>query len=96
MAVIDLIQNKRDELLYIAKQHGVTTIKLFGSVARAEEMVDSDIDFLVTTGPVVSSWFPAGLVLDLEELFGRPVDIVTESALHPTLREHVLNEAIPL
>jgi len=51
---------------------------------------------LITTGPTTSSWFPAGLVLDLEELLGRRVEIVTEKALNPYLRERVLSEAVPL
>jgi predicted nucleotidyltransferase len=51
---------------------------------------------LVTTGPAVSSWFPGGLILDLEELLGRHVDVVTESGLNPLIRNHVLSEAVSL
>ena len=69
---------------------------MFGSVAGGEARNDSDIDFLVDTGPVTSSWFPAGLVLDLEEVLGCKVEVVTEKGLSPFLKERVLQEAVPL
>ena len=51
---------------------------------------------LVDIGPQTSPWFPAGLVLDLEGLLGQPVDVVTERALRPELRDAVLRDARPL
>ena len=57
---------------------------------------DSDIDLLIEKGSTTSSWFPAGLVLELEEMLGRKVEIVTEKALNPHLRDRVLREAMPL
>jgi len=41
-------------------------------------------------------WFFGGLIMDLEELPGRPVDIATEASLHPSIRERILGEAVPL
>ena len=96
MTTVDLLHSKRQEVLEIAERHGVTSIRVFGSVARREETSTSDVDFLVTTGPRVSSWFPAGLILDLEKLLGRPIDIVTESGLNPLLRDQVMTEAIAI
>ena len=93
---IETLQDKRDAVLDVAERHGVTSVRVFGSVARGEESPESDIDLLVTTGPEVSPWFPAGLVLDLEELLGRHIDVVTESGLNPLLRDQVLSEAVPL
>ena len=94
MTTVDLLHTKREEVLEVAHRHGVTSIRVFGSVARGEDNADSDIDLLVTTGPVVSSWFPAGLILDLEQLLGRHIDIVTETGLNPLLRDQVLTEAV--
>jgi predicted nucleotidyltransferase len=71
-------------------------VRLFGSVARGEAGPDSDVDLLIDAGEKVSSWFPGGLVLDLEELLGRRVDVVEEVALRPELRPYVLREARPL
>jgi len=96
MTTFDVLKNKREEVFEVAKKHGVTSIRVFGSVVRGEETGDSDIDILVTTGPNTSPWFPAGLILDLESLLGRPIDIVTESGLNPLLREEVLSEAVAL
>ena len=69
---------------------------LFGSLVGGNPDEDSDIDFLIDAGPTTSSWFPAGLILDLEEILGRRVEIVTDKALNPYIRDHVLREAIPL
>jgi predicted nucleotidyltransferase len=87
------LQEKRDDILRIADKHGARNVRVFGSVVRGESRPDSDVDFLVDVGPTASSWFPAGLVLDLEEILGRPVEVVTEKGLNPYIREHVLREA---
>ena len=93
---IEQVYEKRDEILRIAAKHGASNIRIFGSVARGDADFESDIDLLVEVGPTTSSWFPAGLILDLEELLGRPVEVVTERGLSPYLRDRVLGEAIPL
>jgi predicted nucleotidyltransferase len=96
MSIEQLLQEKRADIERIAAQHGVVRIRVFGSAARGDATADSDIDLLVETGPATSAWFPAGLMLDLEALLGRRVDIVTERALRPELREFVLHDARPL
>jgi len=96
MTIEQLVHEKREEIQRIATKHGVRNIRVFGSVARGEARDGSDIDFLVDTGPVTSSWFPAGLVLDLEEILGCKVEVVTEKGLNPFLKQRVLQEAVPL
>lgn len=90
------LNEKREQIRSVAARHGAYNIRLFGSIANGQDREDSDIDLLVDVGPQTSSWFPAGLILDLEKLLGRRVDIVTEKALHPELRSRVLREAKPL
>jgi predicted nucleotidyltransferase len=90
------LQEKRSEIIRIASKHGAYNIRIFGSVVRGEAGPDSDIDFLIDVGHATSSWFPAGLILDLQEILSRPVEVVTEKALNPYIREHVLREAVPL
>jgi predicted nucleotidyltransferase len=89
-----LIRLNRDEILKIADRHGVHNVRVFGSVARGEAGPTSDVDFLVEAGPSTSSWFPGGLIVDLEALLGRRVEVVTERGLHPQLRDGVLKEAV--
>jgi predicted nucleotidyltransferase len=92
----EFLNDKRDDVLRIAAKHGAYNVRIFGSVARGEATPDSDIDLLIEKGPTTSPWFPAGLVLELEESLGRRVDVVTEKALNPHLRDRVLREAVPL
>jgi predicted nucleotidyltransferase len=96
MKIDQLIEEKREEIRHIAAMHGAMNVRVFGSVARGEARQDSDLDLLVDTGPETSSWFPAGLVLDLEEILGCKVEVVTEKGLDPYLKERVLQEALPL
>lgn len=92
----EAIRQKRDEIRRIAEEHGALNVRVFGSVARGEERPDSDLDLLIDVGPKTSSWFPAGLILDLEKLLGCQVEIVTEKSLNPLFREQVLREAIQI
>lgn len=90
------IEQHRDQILAVARRHGVDRIRVFGSVARGDAQPDSDVDFLVTVSGPTSPWFPGGLVADLEDLLGRRVQVVTESGLHDLLREQVLSQAVSL
>lgn len=92
-----LIQSQKAEILAIAARHGAYNIRLFGSVARNQDHDNSDIDFLVDYDPTQRSpWFPMGLIHDLETLLNRKVDIATPAMLKDHIRDHVLQEAIPL
>ncbi len=90
------LRERRDEILAIAARHGATNVRVFGSVVRGEATTASDVDFLVDLLPQHSSWWPAGLILDLEEVLGRGVDVATPNALRGRVREYVLREAVPL
>jgi predicted nucleotidyltransferase len=96
LSIEELLKEKREEIRRTAQKHGARDVRVFGSRARGEARPDSDIDLLVDTGPETSSWFPAGLVLDLEEILGCKVEVVTEKGLSPYLKERVLREARPL
>lgn len=96
METDDLLRENSDRIRRIAASHGAGNLRLFGSAARGEAGPDSDLDLLVDVVSTPSSWFPAGLILDLQDLLGRRVDVVTERALDPALRERVLREAVPL
>ncbi len=92
----ELVRAKRDDILRLAKLHGAKNVRLFGSIARGDAKEGSDVDVLIEAGFQTTAFFPGGLLADLEELLGCKVDIVTEAALHPHIRERVLEEAEPL
>lgn len=96
MAIPRFVTAKREEIRRLAARHGALNVRLFGSFARGDAREESDVDFLVEASRQTSSWFPAGLILDLEGLLGRKVDVINEASLHPLLRDRVLKEAIPL
>jgi len=96
MDVEELVSMKRAEILRIAANHGAQNVRMFGSAARGETREGSDIDLVVDAGPETSPWFPAGLILDLEELLGLKVDVVTEESIYWLLRRRILKEAVPL
>ena len=82
MGLKALLQSRRDEILRLAAKHGAYNVRIFGSVAREEDNETSDVDFLINSGPNCTPFFPGGLLVDLENLLGRRVDIVTEKGLH--------------
>ena len=96
MGIADVVSKKRGDILRIAAKHGVQRIRVFGSVARGDAGPQSDVDFLVDVGPHHSPFFPGGLVVDLEALLGRRVDVVEPDSLYAPLRTTVLKEAVPL
>ena len=94
--MVDLVTTKREQILRLARRHGVTGVRVFGSMARGDAGPQSDVDLLVDVGPEPSPWFPGGLVAELEELLNRRVQVVTERGLDELLRERVLEEAVRL
>lgn len=96
MAVSELLQEKREEILRICARYGARNVRVFGSVARGQADAQSDIDFLVEMEPGRSLFDLGGLQYELEQLLGCPVDIVTERGLKVRIRERVLREAVPL
>jgi predicted nucleotidyltransferase len=96
MTLLEQVQSKRGEILQLAARRGARNVRLFGSVARDEAGLDSDVDFLVDLEPGRSLLDLGGLLMDLQKLLGRKVDVVTETGLRPRLRPRVLREARPL
>lgn len=90
------LQDKREEILAIAAKYGAYNVRVFGSVARGESDADSDVDFLVEMEPGRSLLDLGGLLMELQEVLGCQVDVVTQKGLRARIREHVLAEAVPL
>jgi len=97
MVTLDNLLQQREKILTVAQRHGAFNVRVFGSVARGEAIDRSDVDFLVDYDRSSrSSWFPMGLIEDLEALLGVRVDVVTEKSLKSHLRDRILQEAKPL
>jgi predicted nucleotidyltransferase len=88
---LSLLQQHKPEL---SRRFGVVALALFGSSARNEAHEGSDVDVLVSfDGPATSQRY-FGVQFYLEDLFGGPVDLVTEKALRPELRPYIEREAV--
>lgn len=96
MGIDELLKAKREEILQVARQRGAFNVRVFGSVGRGEAGPESDVDFLVELEPDRSLFDLGGLLMDLQELLDRKVDVVTEQGLHWYIRDRVLAEAQPL
>ncbi|MCM8749380.1 nucleotidyltransferase family protein [Thermomicrobiaceae bacterium CFH 74404] len=92
----ELLKEKREEILRLAAKYGARKVRVFGSVARGEADEESDIDLLVEFEPGRSLLDHAGLWLELQELLGCKVDVVSERGIKPRIRERILREAVPL
>jgi len=96
VGVDELLKGKREQILKIAAKHGARKVWVFGSVARGEADERSDVDFLVEMEPGRSLLDMGGLLMELRELLGRDVDVVTERGLKPRIPARVLREAVAL
>jgi predicted nucleotidyltransferase len=86
----------REDILRLARQHGVRRVSLFGSVARGEATASSDIDLLVDMETGRTLFDLIAFKLDTEALLGREVDVVSREGLSPHLAEYILSEETPL
>lgn len=97
MPLLDEIHKHRDDILAIAKKHGIKNVRVFGSVVRGEETPESDIDFLIDVErPVKNGLGFAAFKIEVEKLMNRDVDIVFETGIYHRLRDIILSEARPL
>ncbi len=90
------LKEKRDKIYTIASKYGAEHIRVFGSVATGQAHPNSDIDFLVDLVPGRSLFDLGGLLMDLHNLLGCEVDVVTETGLRPRIRSRILKEAVSL
>ena len=88
------LRARRDEILHLAARRGVANIRVFGSTARGDATVDSDIDLLVDFDPSHRGLDLFAFARELEEMLGKRVDVGTE--VHPIVRKRVEAEAVPL
>jgi hypothetical protein len=96
MTIQEFLGDRRDEILRLASRHGAYDVRVIGSVARGEASPQSDLDLLVRWSDSASLLDHAALMLELECLLGKKVDIASDGWLKPAVRESIYRDAIPL
>lgn len=96
MTTLETLKQNRQRILEIAQQYGARNVRIFGSIARGDAGPQSDVDFLISLEPGRSALDLGGLLMDLQDLLGCKVDIVTERGLNKHLKDQVLKEAVNL
>lgn len=90
------VRQHRRELVMSAAAHGVTNLRVFGSVARSQERPDSDVDLLVDLPPGLGMIGLGRVRTALEAILGSRVDLVPAQDLKPDVRSRVERELVPL
>ncbi len=90
----EIVDEKRDKIIEVAKRNGLSNVRVFGSVARLDDTFTSDIDLLVTPGPETSLLDLSGFLLEVEDLTGRDVDVVSDRTVSED--SEILREALTL
>ncbi len=98
------LRARRAEILRVAAEYRVTNVRVFGSVARGEAGPTSDVDFVVDVPREYRGFAWFGVLEDLrralEQVIGRPVDIVASGGRYPprgaTIARRIEQEALDL
>jgi predicted nucleotidyltransferase len=91
-----LIVRNRTRILDLARRHHVRRVRLFGSMSRDSACPGSDIDLIADLEQEGTLFDLGAFLLDLQDLLGRPVQVLTENSLHPGIRSRTLQEAVIL
>lgn len=90
-----VLLRERERVLELVGRRRAGNVRVFGSIARGTDAVGSDIDLLVSFAPEASILDAAGLVIDLEQLLGVHVDVMSDRA-EGTIRDRAIAEAVSL
>ncbi|HEY1921180.1 MAG TPA: nucleotidyltransferase family protein [Tepidisphaeraceae bacterium] len=91
-----ILREKREAILEIARRYGAHDVRVFGSVARGDNTAASDLDIIVRFEPGRSLLDHGGLLMDLRDMLGMKVDVIDEEALTGRFGRIAQKEAIPL
>lgn len=96
MVSLNDIQSQRERILEIARQHGASHVRIFGSVSRGEAKVASDLDLLVHLDENRTLLDQIALIHALEDFLGCRVDVVDDEAVNPIIRDDILSQVVEL
>ena len=91
-----LIAKHRADIRALAERHGIRDVRVFGSMARHDETEAGDVDSLVSLSRDKTRLALGAPLIHLQILLQRPVDVLTEAAFHPRIRDQVLSQAVRL
>ena len=92
----DFLKDRARDIKRLARKHGVVQVRVFGSHVTGKTHPKSDLDLLVALKPQRDLWDLAEFKLDLEDMLGCEVDVVTESGISPYLKHRIIRSAQPL
>ncbi|MEN8447141.1 MAG: nucleotidyltransferase family protein [Cyanobacteria bacterium J06555_13] len=87
---------KRDDIMALAAKHGISNVRVFGSVARGDDRPDSDIDFLIDLEKGRGLFDSYHFKHDLESSLNRQIDVLLEESLRPYTKPSIMADATPL
>lgn len=93
MLTFDALRARREDILRVTRRNGAQNVRIFGSIARAEATNTSDVDILVDMEPNRDLIDLISVQQDLADMLGCKVDVVTEAAISPYIRNSVLRDA---
>ncbi|BBJ27753.1 nucleotidyltransferase family protein [Athalassotoga saccharophila] len=84
----------RSQILPVFKKYNVKRAGIFGSVARGEDNIQSDVDILIELDDNLSLFDYIRMKLEIEEILGKSVDLVEYNAIKPSIKNKILEEEI--
>jgi hypothetical protein len=87
------IDFNNEQVITLYNKYHVKTLRIFGSMARGESRIDSDVDLLVTFSKPISLLQMVGLERELSTIIGRKVDLLTTKSVSRYLRNRILKES---
>ncbi len=96
MTQLEHIKKLKSQIYDIAHKHNAVKVYVFGSCARGEENINSDIDFLADFNTDASLFDFMDIQDELEKLFNCKIDIVSSRGLNPYIRESIMAEAVAI
>jgi predicted nucleotidyltransferase len=90
------LQAHRSAVRRVVEAHRARNARVFGSVVAGDDVEGSDLDLLIDPTPETSLMDVAAIQVELEQLLGVPVDVLTPNALPASFRQTVLQQAVPV
>jgi len=91
-----LVVENRSRIRILARLHRIRRLRLFGSMSRNSATPESDVDLIADLEEDGTLLDLGAFLMDLQDLLGRPVQVVTERSLHPAIRSGALRDAVDL